>query len=54
MSVEIEAISAAYLRDLCRNRIERHIDPEVLRRLRTVEASERRTLRTLLDGLDRR
>jgi hypothetical protein len=43
-SVELDAIPAQKLRDLCRERIERHVDREQLAILRVAEASERETL----------
>ena len=44
-SVELDAIPARRLRDLVRERIERHVDQRQLEILRTAEASERELLR---------
>lgn len=46
-AVELDAIPANELRRICRERIERHIDPDRLRRIRNVEAQERETLEKL-------
>lgn len=51
-SVELDAIPANRLRDLCRNVIEQHIDTFTLDQTRKVEAEERETLATVLETLN--
>jgi hypothetical protein len=46
-SVEVDAIPAATLRTLVRNRIARHLDAEEVGRLEVVEAQERATLTSM-------
>ncbi len=43
-SVELDALPAPVLRDLVRESIERHIDPEELQRAKQIEQLERMTL----------
>lgn len=50
-AVEIEAIDADILRDLCREAIESHVNQPQLAALRTIEEAERETLRTMLGSL---
>lgn len=49
-SVEVDAIPAGTLRQIVRNAIEQHIDPEALRLTRMVEGSERAGLEALAGG----
>lgn len=49
-SCELDAMPAPVLRDLVRECIERHIDPDQLERSRAVEESERRTLASVLQN----
>ena len=51
-SVEVDAIPPDQLRELARERIERHVDRRALRLTRQVEALERRTLQDMLESLD--
>jgi hypothetical protein len=53
-SVEVDAIPAATLRAMARSCIERHIDPETLRRTEMVEAEERATLDRIVANLGAR
>src|SRR5262249_17381064 len=50
-SVELDAIPAAKLREIVRNAIEKHIDKEKLRILRTAEESERELLKKWHEAL---
>jgi hypothetical protein len=49
-SVEVDAIPPARLRDLCRQSIEGHVDPDQLERTQLIEAAERDTLQTILQS----
>jgi hypothetical protein len=49
-SVELDAIPPRTLRQLVRDCIERHIDPDVLERTRTIERLERRSLLDLAEA----
>jgi hypothetical protein len=49
-AVELEAIAPDRLRALVRECIAQHIDPDALARLRSVEAAERETLRSLAEA----
>jgi hypothetical protein len=49
-SVEVDAIPPTVLRELAKNCITKHIDPEVHRRLKVVEAQERETLQEMIDN----
>jgi hypothetical protein len=51
-SVEVDAIHPGRLRNLARECIEGHIDPQVLNRVLEVEAAERETLERVIEGLD--
>jgi hypothetical protein len=51
MAVEVEAIDAPVLRSLVATAIEGHIDPRKLELTRSVEASERDVLRSLIGGV---
>lgn len=46
-AVELDAIRPADLRSIVRDCIERHVDPDALRRTQAVEAEERETLRRI-------
>jgi hypothetical protein len=50
-SVEVDAMSSHLLRELATECIVPHIDTNVLRRMRNVEAAERRTLSEMLQNL---
>lgn len=50
-SVEVDAISPDELRALVRGAIESHIDHDYLDRTRRIEAAERDTLTTIIEGL---
>jgi hypothetical protein len=50
--VEVDAIPARVLRQLCREAIERHADREAIDKLRQAEALERRTLQEMAETLD--
>lgn len=50
MAVEVEAIDAPVLRSLVATAIEGHIDPRALALTRSVEASERDVLTSLIGG----
>ena len=47
-SVELDALPAPILRDMVRECIERHLDPEILKKSKAVEAAERATLSTVM------
>jgi hypothetical protein len=49
-SVEVDAIAPSVLRDIVRQNIEQHIDPDALALTRSVEASERDVLTTMIGG----
>jgi hypothetical protein len=49
-SVEVDAIAPSMLRDIVRGAIEQHIDPDALALTRSVEASERDVLTSLIGG----
>ncbi len=49
-SVEVDAIPAQTLRDIIRDAIEQHIDPEALRLTRIAEQSEREILTAMIGG----
>lgn len=52
-SVEVDAIPPSILRGIVREAIEQHIDPHKLKMTRSVEASERSVLTSLIGGGDR-
>lgn len=49
-AVDLDAIPPADLRGIVRRCIEGHVDPDLLQRTRAAEATERESLRDLLDG----
>ena len=50
ISVELDAIPPAQLRELARSIIEQYIDPDLLDRARSIERQERKTIVELLNG----
>jgi hypothetical protein len=52
-SVEVDSIPSAILRQLARDRITRHIDPDVLERVQLAEEAERETMQRISDAWQR-
>lgn len=51
-SVEVDAIRASTLRQICEEEIERHVDHHQLDATRRIERSEREVLASIASGLD--